>query len=148
LLPPAARRTVASHKAWSTIRSIRRAGRRREPGERIERSNRPELLSNLPTPSAHEVFATLLERPGVRIERIVSHGHVTPANSPFEQDDDEWVMLVEGAARLWLDGTGEVELARGDHLFIPAGLRHRVTWTTTERVTVWLAVHIAPDRTR
>ena len=108
-------------------------------GERQPRS----LLSGLPAPGADEDFTTLLERPGVRIERIVSHGHVTPADSPYEQDDDEWVMLVEGAARLWLDGSGEVIMGPGDYVFIPARVRHRVTWTTPDAPTVWLAVHIA-----
>ena len=101
------------------------------------------LLSGLPAPGAEEDFTTLLERPGVRIERIVSYGHVTPADSPYEQEDDEWVMLVEGAARLWLDGSGEVAMGPGDHVFIPAGVRHRVTWTMPDAATVWLAVHIA-----
>ena len=102
------------------------------------------LLSDLPPPGPDEVFTTLLERPGVRIERIVSHGQSTPADTPFEQAADEWVMLVQGAARLWLDGTGEVALSPGDHLFIPAGLRHRVTWTAPDEPTVWLAVHLTP----
>ena len=111
-------------------------------------ANRPpataaNLLSDLPSPGPEEAFTPILERPGLRIERIVSYGHTTPEEAPYEQAEDEWVMLVEGAARLWLDGQGEVALARGDHLFIPAGLRHRVTWTLPDAPTVWLAVHIA-----
>jgi cupin 2 domain-containing protein len=101
------------------------------------------LLTDLPAPGSDETFTTLLDRPGVRIERIVSHGHTTPADHPYEQAKDEWVLLVEGAARLWLDGQGEVALAAGDHLLIPAGLRHRVTWTLPDAPTVWLAVHVA-----
>ena len=102
------------------------------------------LLSNLPPAGAEESLMPILERRGFRIERIVSHGHATPVDRPYQQSEDEWVMVVAGAARLWLDGTGEVELAPGDHLLIPAGLRHRVTWTTPDEPTVWLAVHIAP----
>jgi len=30
----------------------------------------------------------------------------------------------------------------GDHVFLPAHKRHRVTWTDPDRPTVWLAVHI------
>ena len=100
------------------------------------------LLADLPLPGAEEEFTTLLDRPGVRIERIVSHGHVTPADAPYEQSQEEWVMLVTGAARLWLDGSGEVTLSPGDHLLIQAGQRHRVTWTAPDKPTVWLAVHI------
>ena len=51
------------------------------------------------------------------------------------------MLLVEGASRLWLDGQGEVALSPGDHLLIPAGLRHRVTWTLPDAPTVWLAIH-------
>lgn len=101
------------------------------------------LLAKLPPPSAEEDFATLLDRPGVRIERIVSHGHVTPPDAPYEQAQDEWVLMVAGAARLWLEGSDEVTLSPGDHLLIPAGVRHRVTWTPPGQPTVWLAVHIA-----
>ena len=102
------------------------------------------LLSDLPVPGGDEMFETILARPGLRIERIVSHGHVTPEDRPCEQDEDEWVMLVAGAARLWLDGRGEVALRPGDHLLIPARLRHRVTWTAPDEPTLWLAVHIGP----
>ena len=100
------------------------------------------LLEDQPPPGPDESFTTLVERPGVRIERIVSHGHVTPADRPYAQVQDEWVMLVTGSARLWIEGNDEVALAPGDHLFIPAGIRHRVTWTAPDEPTVWLAVHI------
>ena len=102
------------------------------------------LLADLPLAGEEESFTSILKRRGLRIERIVSPGHATPADRPYQQAVDEWVMVVAGAARLWLDGTGEVELGRGDHLLIPAGVRHRVTWTTPSEPTVWLAVHIAP----
>jgi cupin 2 domain-containing protein len=102
------------------------------------------LLADLPAPGPDEHFATIVERRGVRIERIVSCGQATPADRPYAQADDEWVMLVRGAARLWLDGIGEVGLSPGDHLFLPAGLRHCVTWTTPDAPTIWLAVHLAP----
>lgn len=100
------------------------------------------LLAGLPSPGVEESFETLLARPGIRIERIVSHGQATPEVSPYEQDWDEWVLLVAGAARLWLDGAAEVALGPGDYLLIPAGRRHRVTWTDPERPTVWLAIHL------
>jgi len=101
------------------------------------------LLADLPDARGAECFETLLAGPGVRIERIVSRGQVTPEAAPFDQAHDEWVLLLAGAARLWLDGQGDVALAPGDCLSIPAGVRHRVTWTPEDRETVWLAVHFA-----
>ena len=87
-----------------------------------------------------ERFEDLLRRPGVRIERIVSRGHVTPPDQPYLQDWDEWVLVVEGAAELLLEGIGTRRLERGGHLLIPAGVPHRVMHT--DDPTVWLAVHI------
>lgn len=104
------------------------------------------LLSEIPEHSPDEQFTALLERPGIRIERIVSWGHATPDDAPYDQPDDEWVMLVEGAARIWIEGQDEIALSAGDHLLVPAHRRHRVTWTSPEGPTVWLAVHIgSPD---
>ena len=102
------------------------------------------LFGPLPPAGADEAFHLLLARPGVRIERIVSRGHVTPADAPYDQPHDEWVLLVAGAARLWREGRGEIALVPGDHLLIPAGQRHRVSWTDPDRATIWLAVHLEP----
>ena len=87
-----------------------------------------------------EVFEDLLCRPGVRIERIVSRGHITPSDKPYVQDWDEWVLLVAGSARLSLEGLGERTLTAGVHLLIPARVPHRVTYTADP--TIWLAIHI------
>ncbi len=99
------------------------------------------LFDDVPPALPAERFDALLARPGVRIERIVSTGHAAPAGEFQDQDWDEWVLLVEGSAGLELDGT-DVRLARGDHLLIPAGTRHRVAWTDPDRPTIWLAVHL------
>ena len=102
------------------------------------------ILAPLPQTDTGEAFTVLLEQPGVKIERIVSRGHVTPPDQIYDQARDEWVMLVAGAARLWLEDRGEIDLTPGDTLFIPAHLRHRVTWTQEEPATIWLAVHLEP----
>ena len=99
------------------------------------------LFSSLPDASGGEVFTALLDRPGVRIERIVSQGQTTPIDAPYVQDHDEWVLLLAGAAGLWLDGQGEIALAPGDALLIGAQVAHRVTYTQTAPATVWLAIH-------
>ncbi|MFC0685042.1 cupin domain-containing protein [Novosphingobium clariflavum] len=98
------------------------------------------LLAVAPGDEAQERFEDLLRAPGVRIERIVSHGQTTPPDQPYVQDWDEWVLVLEGAAELLLDGTDRRTLAAGEHLMIPAGMPHRVTQTASP--TIWLAVHI------
>src|ERR1700722_17266141 len=99
------------------------------------------LFQNLPVQMEKEEFTELLLRPGVRIERIVSNGQYTPVDTPFNQDHDEWVLLLRGSASLWVDGDGEHDLHPGDHMLIPARRTHRVTRTAKDELTVWLAVH-------
>lgn len=100
------------------------------------------LLAALAQRPAQEVFERLLERDGVVLERIVSFGHATAAGSWYDQDRDEWVVLLSGAARLSFEGEHRVELGPGDAVLIPAHCRHRVEWTRPDCETVWLALHV------
>jgi len=105
----------------------------------------PNLLSDLPAPGAEESFETLLTAAGFRVERIVSQGHASPPGFWYDQPEDEWVLLVAGAARLTFEGdeAAPVELTPGSHLHIPARRRHRVDWTDPAGPTVWLAIYFA-----
>ena len=63
------------------------------------------LRSGLPArPLPDEVVDLLVERPGLRIERIVSTGQATPEGQWYDQDSDELVLVVDGAARLSIEG--------------------------------------------
>ena len=89
-----------------------------------------------------ELLTTLAERPGVRVERIVSTGQASPPGFWYDQEWGEWVVLLSGAARLRLAEEAEARrLAPGDWVDIPAHCRHRVEWTDPDQPTVWLAVH-------
>lgn len=100
------------------------------------------LFAALPVDTSREAFDDLLDVPGLRIERIVSHGQASPPGFWYEQDEDEWVIVLRGAATLQIEGhDAAVVLAPGDHCWIPAGLRHRVDSTAPAGPTVWLAVH-------
>jgi len=99
------------------------------------------LFDHLHPQSQEEEFIELLSRKGARVERIVSTGQSTPVGAPYDQDHDEWVLLLRGAAGLWIDGEGERDLRPGDHLLIPAHRLHRVTSTAADEPTVRLAIH-------
>jgi cupin 2 domain-containing protein len=101
------------------------------------------LFDDLSREADQELFTELLSRNGVRIERIVSTGQATPADKTYNQENDEWVILLSGSAGLWIDGEGELNLRPGDYLLIPAHRAHRVTWTAQGEPTVWLAVHFS-----
>jgi cupin 2 domain-containing protein len=100
------------------------------------------IFDPLPPPQADEVFDTLLEVPGLRIERIVSHGQASPQGCWYNQPHDEWILVLRGAARLQYEGEPQaLSLRAGDYHHIPAGLRHRVEWTSPDEPTIWLALH-------
>jgi quercetin dioxygenase-like cupin family protein len=100
------------------------------------------LLKPLPSARRGEAFTELVAQGGVRIERIVSRGQATPEAAPMVQDSDEWVVLLEGAAGIRVQGSQEATLGPGDYLWIGRGQKHWVTWTAKDRPTVWLAVHL------
>lgn len=101
------------------------------------------LFRPLPDACAGERFDDLLTRPGCRIERIVSRGQASPPGFWYDQDWDEWVLLLAGSAELRLEERAEpIRLGVGDYLLIPAGQRHRVEATDPAVATVWLAVHM------
>ncbi|WP_432722615.1 cupin domain-containing protein [Jeongeupia wiesaeckerbachi] len=97
------------------------------------------LFENLPVALPGELFETLARSKSVRIERIVSHGQVSPDGFWYDQAESEWVVVLQGSARLRFDDEAfETVLNTGDYLLIAPHRRHRVTFT--EAPTVWLAV--------
>lgn len=103
----------------------------------------PINILQLPTASKEEIFETLLQKKGILIERIVSTGQITPENEWYDQEKDEWVVLLQGKATLLLDKVGGelLQLDAGDAVLIEARRKHRVVFTSTEPACIWLAVH-------
>ncbi len=97
------------------------------------------LFSELPDIAQGEHFQELLNAGKVRIERIVSSDRPDPIL--YDQEQDEWVLLLQGRASLELAGR-PIELLAGDYLFIPAHAPHRVLSTSRDPRCIWLAVHI------
>jgi cupin 2 domain-containing protein len=103
---------------------------------------RGNLLASLPHAAADELVEVLGGGEELRIERIVSTGQASPAGSWYDQPDDEFVVLLAGAAVLrFEDGDRRFDLQPGDWIDIPAHARHRVERTQADPPTVWLAVH-------
>ena len=92
-------------------------------------------------PARGERFETLLESGKLRIERILSAPG--SASGPYDQERDEWVLLLQGSAVLEVEGE-RVELTAGEALWLPAHTVHRVLDTSDDPPCVWLAVHIDP----
>ena len=88
-----------------------------------------------------EFFEDIIKKPGLLIERIISTGQDTPAGEWYDQEWDEWVLLISGDAVLKFDDDTQAALKAGDYLLIPAHCRHRVEMTSSEPPCIWLAVH-------
>lgn len=99
------------------------------------------LFAGIPPGMPEEIFQDILRTESFRIERIVSRGQGSPPDFWYDQETEEWVLLVSGSATLRFDDGREIDLEPGDHLLIPRHLRHRVERTAPDRETVWLAVH-------
>ncbi len=102
-------------------------------------SSQFNLFTDIPQPLPDELVTTLLESKNFRIERIISRGHASPNGFWYDQDHNEWVVVLQGAARLMSEDE-TVELKPGDFVSIPAHKKHRVEWTTPDEPTIWLAV--------
>lgn len=90
-----------------------------------------------------ELFESIVKTPDLLVERIISMGQITPPNEWYEQTTDEWVILLQGTARLLFDDfEGEtIELLAGDYVLIPKQRKHRVIYTSIEPPCIWLAIH-------
>ncbi|SDZ77786.1 cupin domain-containing protein [Microbulbifer marinus] len=98
------------------------------------------IYSNLPDDHTTEHFFDLIRTENVRIERIVSHGQNSPESGWYDQDEHEWVIVLEGAGTIQFEDGREITLDKGDYINIPAHARHRVSWTEPDKMTLWLAV--------
>ena len=102
--------------------------------------NSVNIFDSLPNDLSVEVSEEIIHALTIRIERIVSKGHSSPDKGWFDQDENEWVMVVEGKAILEFEGGSKRELSTGDYINIPAHVKHKVVQTDPNQITIWLAI--------
>ena len=98
------------------------------------------IFLNIPPELKTEHFQDLFKNNSIRIERIISKGHSSPASGWYDQSENEWVIVLKGSGAIAFADGHEVNLTTGDFIFIPKHQKHRVSWTDPENITVWLAV--------
>ncbi len=84
-----------------------------------------------------EIISLLYSDDKYYVERITSSGQQSDF---YIQDELEFVVLMQGQAKLWLEGRGEKMLRAGDFILIDRGLKHKVTHTSEN--CVWLCFFI------
>jgi len=100
------------------------------------------IFKKIPAALPDELFENILEHGSFKLGRIVSRAHATPQGEWYDQEKNEWVMLLSGSAALRIAGSDHLTLlAPGDYIFLPAHLKHRVEWTAPDTETIWLALH-------
>ncbi len=98
------------------------------------------LFTDIAATVTEERAEPLVKTPSLRLERIISAEQTTPRNEWYDQQCDEWVVVLSGSAGLLFEGENEpLVLSPGDYVHIAAHRRHRIEWT--EEKTVWLALH-------
>ncbi len=99
------------------------------------------ILSGIQKQAPDEIFETILQTDQFKIERIVSGGHATAKGEWYDQEKNEWVLVLKGDAVLMFEDGKTVSMKTGDYVNISAHQKHRVEWTNPNEETVWLAVH-------
>ena len=100
------------------------------------------IFSPHPGSLTTEIFENLLKTDRFVLKRIISSGQATPPGEWYDQDEEEWVIVLSGSAGIRFEGQKELTMMHpGDYIQIPAHQRHRIEWTDAKRKTVWLALH-------
>jgi cupin 2 domain-containing protein len=143
--PPLRQALAQCHSHGEVVRLARalgfEIGRRWGEAEAPAGADAANLLAGVCPAEGEEHTWVLLQEPGLRLERIHSCAAASPAGFWYDQEDHEWVTLLQGSATLaFADGDSPIALSRGDSLLIPAHRRHRVVETDPAPGTIWLAL--------
>ena len=87
-----------------------------------------------------EFFNTILKKGNLKIERIVSKPFFNSDAHWYDQESDEWVLLLSGTAKIEFEDEIKT-LISGNYLFIPSHKKHRVIDTRGTSPCIWLAIH-------
>ena len=103
--------------------------------------NIKDNIFKLPTElPSQELLETLLNNDKVLIERIVSTGQATPIGEWYDQEKNEWLIVLQGEGELSYEDGSRIKLTIGDYLLIQAHQKHRVEYTSTEPPCIWLTI--------
>lgn len=99
------------------------------------------IFENIGQAGEEELFDVIQKGTNYRIERIVSAGHSSPEGFFYDQENDEWIMLVQGEATLEMEGK-YVEMKAGDYMFVPKNCKHRIEKTSIAPTCIWLCIFV------
>jgi len=105
------------------------------------RKKAENIFVSIPDDLTEEIFEPLVNGKNIKIERIISNGHTSPKNGWYDQEQNEWIIVLKGDAIITFKDKKEIKLNEGSYLNIPAHTEHQVSWTSQKTETIWLAIH-------
>jgi len=98
------------------------------------------IFAEIPDELDNELMDVLQQSDNIKIQRIVSKGQVSPETGWYDQQQNEWVIVIKGEAIITFEQT-EVAMQAGSYINIPAHTKHKVSWTHPDLETIWLVVY-------
>jgi len=99
------------------------------------------MYEDLPENLRDEIIQVIAENSNIKIEKIISHGQSSPQNFWYDQEQNEFVLLLKGSAELLFENDEQVKMNEGDYIIIPSHKKHRIEKTSETEKTIWLAIH-------
>ena len=103
-------------------------------------NNVKNIFTGVPGKLDEEFFEDILNTDDFRVERIVSQAHASPKDFFYDQDENEFVLLLRGSAQISFESGSPIIMKPGDHIVISAHQKHRVDWTDSNEQTFWLTI--------
>ncbi len=101
--------------------------------------NKYNIFEEIIIDKNEEKFFEIFKNETIKVEKIVSNGQKSPDNFWYEQEENEFILLLEGFAILEFEDR-IIELKKGDCLNIKVMEKHRVKFTSLDEPTIWFAV--------
>lgn len=98
------------------------------------------FFDNIPDDLQDEMIEVLINSDIIRVERIISYNQSSPENFWYDQNENEFVIVLQGSGNLRFEDGTEITLNKYDYLIIPAHKKHRVEKTSANEKTIWLAI--------
>lgn len=88
-----------------------------------------------------ELATTVTESRKIKVERVVTHGQVSPAGAFCPQEGNDYLLLLKGGLVLEYQATqAKVTLKPGDHIVTKPQDSNRVDWVAPNQETLWLKI--------
>jgi len=98
-------------------------------------------LFNYPENISEEIFEEIIQGNTFKMERIISP-HLPKGDSKwYNQRNNEYVILLQGEAKIELVDSEIISLKKGDGFLIKSFTKHRVAYTSKNPLAIWLTIH-------